>query len=87
MDRQEHQVFRTRIDSSGRIGLPMELRQRHGLGQGDTVILIEDAQGLRLQTVEEALAMAQAHFAQLAPSSVLLSDEINSDRRSKRERD
>jgi AbrB family looped-hinge helix DNA binding protein len=81
------QVYRLKVDSSGRVVLPAETRSRNGIGEGDTVMLVEDAQGLHLKTRDQILAEAQAFFATLAPPDVLLSEEILQDRRSEIERD
>jgi AbrB family looped-hinge helix DNA binding protein len=83
----EQQVYRLKVDSSGRVVLPAETRARNRITEGDTVMLVEDAQGLHLKTRDQILAEAQAFFATLAPPAVLLSEEILQDRRSEIERD
>jgi AbrB family looped-hinge helix DNA binding protein len=83
----EQQVYRLKVDSSGRVVLPAETRSRNRIGEGDTVMLVVDAQGLHLKTRDQILADAQAFFATLAPPDVLLSEEILQDRRSEIERD
>lgn len=83
----EQQVYRVKVDASGRIVLPAETRVRYHIAEGDTVILTEDAQGLHIKTREKALAEAQAYFAKLAPASISLSEEVLKDRRSEAERD
>lgn len=87
MQEQEEHVYRTKIDSSGRIVIPAEARQRSKLEEGDTVVLVEDKHGLHVKSLEQALTDAQAYFASLAPPERLLSDEINAERRSEAERD
>jgi hypothetical protein len=42
---------------------------------------------LRVKTREQLLAEVQAHFAKYVPRDVLLSDEVNQDRRAEHERD
>jgi AbrB family looped-hinge helix DNA binding protein len=83
----DHQVYHLKVDSSGRIVLPADARQRNRITEGDTVVIVEDAQGLHIKTREKALADAQAYFAKLAPASVCLSKAILMDRRSESERD
>jgi AbrB family looped-hinge helix DNA binding protein len=83
----EQQIYRLKVDASGRIALPSESRERHRIASGDTLIVVDDSLGLRVKTQDEVLAEAQAYFAGLAPSDVLLSDEINNDRRAEHERD
>jgi AbrB family looped-hinge helix DNA binding protein len=87
MEKQEHRVYHTKVDSSGRIVIPAEARQRNHIAEGDTVVVVEDGQGLHVKSFDQALADAQDYFATLAPADVLLSDSIIADRRSKRERD
>jgi bifunctional DNA-binding transcriptional regulator/antitoxin component of YhaV-PrlF toxin-antitoxin module len=86
MDGKE-QVYHVKLDSSGRLLIPAELRDRHRIATGDTLVVADDSFGLRIKTRDEVLAEAQAYFAKLAPPGVLLSDEINEDRRAECERD
>jgi AbrB family looped-hinge helix DNA binding protein len=81
------QVYRVKVDSSGRILLPSDARERRHIANGDTVIVVEDANGLQIKTREQLLAEAQAYFAKFVPRGVLLSDEVNEDRRAECERD
>jgi AbrB family looped-hinge helix DNA binding protein len=83
----EQQVYNLKVDSSGRIALPSDVRQRRHIENGDTVVVIEDDAGLHITTREQLLAEVQAHFAKHVPRGVLLSDEVNEDRRSEIERD
>ena len=81
------QVYRLKVDTSGRIVLPTEARERNHIAGGDTVVVVEDAQGLHIKTLDQMIADVQAHFAKFVPRDVMLSDEINEDRRSEIERD
>jgi AbrB family looped-hinge helix DNA binding protein len=83
----EQQVYNLKVDSSGRIALPSGARQRRHITTGDTVVVIEDETGLHIKTRDQLLAEVQAAFAKAVPRGVLLSDEINEDRRSEIERD
>jgi AbrB family looped-hinge helix DNA binding protein len=87
MQGQEQWIYHAKIDASGRLVIPAEARERHHINEGDTVVVIDDAQGLRVKSFDQALADVQDYFATLAPPDVLLSDEINADRRSEAERD
>jgi AbrB family looped-hinge helix DNA binding protein len=84
---EQQQVYRLKVDSSGRVALPSELRERHHISQGDTIVVIENSQGVHIKTLDQVLADVQAEFAKHVPRGVLLSDEINADRRSEIERD
>jgi hypothetical protein len=54
---------------------------------GDILVVIDDAAGLHIKTLDQLLAEVQAEFAKHVPRGVLLSEEILADRRSEIERD
>lgn len=81
------QTYHLKVDSSGRILLPSDARERHGISNGDTIVVTDDTAGLRIKTLDEVIAEAQAYFAKLVPRGVLLSEEVIADRRSEIERD
>ena len=83
----ERLIHRVKVDSSGRILLPSETRERRHIANGDTVVVVEDENGLQIKTREQLLAEAQAYFGKHVPRGVLLSEEILEDRRSEIERD
>jgi AbrB family looped-hinge helix DNA binding protein len=83
----EPQVYRLKVDSSGRIVLPADARARNCIAEGDTVTVVEDNHGLHIKTREQIKADVQDYFATLAPPDVLLSEEILKDRRAEHERD
>jgi len=87
MEGQEQRIYRTKVDSSGRIVLPFEARQRNHIGEGDTVVVVEDDHGLHVKSLEQAIADAQAYFSSLAPRDRILSDELLADRRTESECD
>ena len=83
----ERQTYHLKVDSSGRIVLPAEARARKQIAEGDTVVVVEDNNGLHVKTRDQIVAEAQAYFASFVPRGVLLSEEILQDRRSEIERD
>jgi len=83
----DHQVYHLKVDSSGRIVLPANTRERLHIAGGDTVVVIEDDSGVHIKTQDQLMAEVQAHFAKFVPKGVLLSEEILQDRRSEIERD
>jgi AbrB family looped-hinge helix DNA binding protein len=83
----ERQTYHLKVDSSGRIVLPAEARARNHIAEGDTVVVVEDDNGLHVKTRDQIMAEAQAYFASFVPRDVLLSEEILQDRRSEIERD
>jgi AbrB family looped-hinge helix DNA binding protein len=46
----EFHIYRVKVQSSGRITLPVGFRERHRVAPGDMVTLIDDAQGLHIKT-------------------------------------
>ena len=48
------EFYHVTVRSMGRITLPADLRRRHDIVPGDTVTVIQDAQGLRLVTQKGA---------------------------------
>ncbi len=85
--KQEPRVYRAKIDASGRILLPAELRAHHGLDCGDPVILVDDATGIEVKSTAEAVREAQKLFKSAAPRDRVLSDELLHDRRQEAERE
>jgi bifunctional DNA-binding transcriptional regulator/antitoxin component of YhaV-PrlF toxin-antitoxin module len=81
------QTYHLKVDSSGRILLPSDARERHRIANGDTVVVVDDTFGLRIKTRDEVIAEAQAYFTKLAPRDAVLSEEILNDRRAEHERD
>lgn len=74
-------VFRSRLDSSGRIVLPREVRDRMNLKTGDGILLIESGNACRLETPEQSLREAQAYFTSLVEPGVSVVDELLRERR------
>jgi AbrB family looped-hinge helix DNA binding protein len=72
---------RVKVDATGRVVLPVEARQRFGIKPGEELILEADEQGLRLKTVRQAIAEAQALFARFVPPGVSLVEELLAERR------
>jgi AbrB family looped-hinge helix DNA binding protein len=83
----ERQTYHLKVDSSGRIVLPADARARNHIAEGDTVVVVEDGNGLHVKTRDQIVAEAQAYFASFVPRDVLLSEELLQDRRSEIERD
>jgi AbrB family looped-hinge helix DNA binding protein len=83
----DKQVYNLKVDASGRIVLPADARARNRIAEGDTIVVIDDEAGLHIKTRAQLLAEVQALFAKHVPRGVLLSHEINADRRSEIERD
>jgi AbrB family looped-hinge helix DNA binding protein len=48
-----------RLNSKGQVTIPAELRERHGLHEGDEVDVIEDGDTLRIVQVKESPTRGQ----------------------------
>jgi AbrB family looped-hinge helix DNA binding protein len=68
--------FGAKVDSSGRIVLPAEVRTAFGLKKGSQVTVVHDDAGVHIQTPEQALRAIQDYFKKLVPPGVSLADEI-----------
>jgi bifunctional DNA-binding transcriptional regulator/antitoxin component of YhaV-PrlF toxin-antitoxin module len=63
-------VYRLRVDPSGRIVIPVELRDRYEIAPSDEVLASAGPDGIRLFTVERALEEARVLFARHLRSKV-----------------
>ncbi len=75
------QVYRARLDRSGRIVLPQRVREELQLATGDEVLVVQTADGYRIETPEQALRAAQDYFCSLIPAGVSVVDELIAERR------
>jgi AbrB family looped-hinge helix DNA binding protein len=80
-------IYQSKVDTSGRIVLPADVRLRQHIHAGDQVVIIESDDGLQLKTHDQAIREARAVFAGLAPADVVLSEELIRDRRREAERE
>jgi AbrB family looped-hinge helix DNA binding protein len=87
MEGQEPKTYHTKLDSSGRIVIPAEVRQRKKLTEGDTVVVVDDDQGLHVKTLAQAIAEAQAYFCAGIPEDVSLVDQLIAERREEAKRE
>jgi AbrB family looped-hinge helix DNA binding protein len=53
-------VVRAKVSESGRLSIPAELRRAVGLEHGGDVVVELDGREIRIRTVAEAVAQAQA---------------------------
>ena len=84
---QEHKIYRTKIDKSGRIGLPAEVRTALGVSEGDSVLVVQEGKSVGILTSQGALRQAQEYFMKLAPAGVSMADEIIQEHREEAERE
>jgi len=74
--RQGETIYQSKVDSSGRISLPAEIRARLGVEVGDLVIVKQEGSSIEILTPMQALRKAQEYFQKLVPPGVSLADEI-----------
>ena len=83
----ERLSYRAKVDPSGRIVIPAELRIRLGIAEGDELIVESDGEHVVVKTAEQALKDAQAYFASFVPPGVSLVDELLKERREEARRE
>ena len=59
----DRQTYHLKVDSSGRIVLPAAARARNHIAEGDTLVVVEDDNGLHVRTRDQIIAEAQSYFA------------------------
>ena len=78
---------RVRIIEGGKLIIPAPMRRKLGISTGDTVLVdIEDGE-LRVRSLTQAIARAQAILRRHVPKGVSLADELIADRRREAERE
>jgi AbrB family looped-hinge helix DNA binding protein len=60
MQASAKKVARARVSTSGRISLPAEFRKAVGLEHGGDVVVELDGKDIRIRTIDEGIARAQA---------------------------
>jgi AbrB family looped-hinge helix DNA binding protein len=75
------QTFRGKMTAAGRVVIPAELRRAFGLREGEDVLFTRDRESIRITPLKRAIGQAQDFFASLAPSEVVMSEELLRERR------
>ena len=78
---------RVRVDLSGRIVIPAELRSHYGIGLGDELIVTAGANALEVRTFRQIVKDAQAAFAPYKVEGQDVVEELLADRRAEAARD
>jgi bifunctional DNA-binding transcriptional regulator/antitoxin component of YhaV-PrlF toxin-antitoxin module len=73
MNDRAKKYVRGHVSSSGRLSLPAEFRKEIGLERGGDVIVELDGKDIRIRTVQEAVARAQAMSRRLLAGKPALS--------------
>jgi AbrB family looped-hinge helix DNA binding protein len=72
----EEKLYQSKVDKSGRISLPAEIRESLGVMAGDTVLVKHEGTSVEILTPMQAMRQAQEYFQKLVPPGVSLADEI-----------
>jgi bifunctional DNA-binding transcriptional regulator/antitoxin component of YhaV-PrlF toxin-antitoxin module len=83
----EHAMSTARVSEGGRVVIPAELRTRHGIAIGDSLLWVEDEYGLRLVSPRAALRRAQQIAARYKRKGVSEVDEFIRDKRAEAARE
>lgn len=70
----------TKIDTSGRVLLPADLRSAYGFEVGDQIHWVAGEDGLRLKAYRDIVSDVQDYFCSLAPDSDVWSVDLISKR-------
>ena len=79
--------FHVRVVEGGKIALPAAMRRKYGFDVGKTLVVGEAPGGLTIQSLDDAVAAAQAIMAKVAPADRMLSDELIAERRAEAARE
>lgn len=72
---------RARLNESGRVVLPKEIREFLGTVPGEVLFFTEDGDGVRIETQKQRLRKIQARMMSLAGPGRSLVDELIAERR------
>lgn len=70
-----------RLGAGGRVIIPSALRKAMGIKVGDELIATVDEDGMRMTTIQQAVARAQRLVRQYVPAGTSLADELIAERR------
>ncbi len=74
-------THRVRVAAGGRIVIPVDVRQGLGIKVGDEVFLSRDGNGVRIDTLEQAVREVQAFFAPFKQPEESVVEDLLKDRR------
>jgi AbrB family looped-hinge helix DNA binding protein len=80
-------VIHTKISEGRRVAIPADLCERYGIAPGDPVVLEPSESGIVMRPMHAVIREVQAYFADAAPPSVVLSEELLRDRLAEAERE
>ena len=74
-------IYSVRVDSSGRIVLPAEIRSRLHIEPGAELIVSEESDGLKVKSYEQVLRELQTYYQSLVKPGELVSEQLLQERR------
>ena len=80
-------VYSAKLEKSGRILIPAEVRRKLNLKEGSQVLLRVDDTGIGMETREQALTRIRKELRRYVPEGVCLSEELIQERRAEAERE
>lgn len=81
MEGNQPELWNCRIDTSGRIVLPLPLRTEKQLKSGDELIVTVENGDMVLRTYNQVITRLQAQFSESVPDGVSLVQELIAERR------
>jgi bifunctional DNA-binding transcriptional regulator/antitoxin component of YhaV-PrlF toxin-antitoxin module len=82
-----NQIIHTKLGEGRRVAIPADLCQQYGLEPGAALVLESSEAGIVLRPLNVVIEEVQAFFADAAPMDIVLSDELNRDRKAEAERE
>ncbi|MCA9194138.1 MAG: AbrB/MazE/SpoVT family DNA-binding domain-containing protein [Planctomycetales bacterium] len=87
MEGNQSDIWNCRIDASGRIVLPLPLRNEKLFKTGDELIVTVEDDAVVLRTYDQVITRLQQQFSEAIPEGVSLVDELIDDRKQEAELD
>jgi len=79
---------KVRLNDNGRIVIPAEMRQKLGIGAGDSVFLTAEGESIKIESHRARVRRIQEDFKKFAPKDgTLMSDQLIADRREEARRE
>jgi AbrB family looped-hinge helix DNA binding protein len=78
---------RVKVDGRGRVVLPAAFRKQLHIENGECVIVQLEGRTLRMTTLRERIARAQAEVRRYIPAGLRLSEELIAERREEAKRE
>lgn len=80
-------IIHIKLGEGRRVAIPADLCKRYGIKPGDPLVLEASDHAMTIRPYDEVIREVQAYFKNVAPSGVILSDELSRDRRAEAKRE